>query len=90
VPTSGPTTITLQGFKWDLSIPFIIYSDVLDDFLTELGGFVSTSNEILEEEALVISDQPVLWTVEIQEVEGKLGTRSTSQLIRQHKMFDLT
>jgi len=89
VPTSGPTTITLQGFKWDLSIPFIIYSDVLEDFLTELGGFVSTSNEILEEEALVISDKPVLWTVEIQEVEGKLGTRSTSQLIRQHKRVAL-
>jgi len=24
VPTSGPTTITLQGFKWDLSIPLYI------------------------------------------------------------------
>ena len=89
VPTSGPTTVTLQGFKWDLGMHFVLYSDGLEDFVTEFGGLVSTSNEILEEKAIVISDKPVLWTVEIQEVEGKLATKSMSQRIRRHKRVDL-
>jgi len=68
---------------------FVLYSDGLEDFVTEFGGLVSTSNEILEEKAIVISDKPVLWTVEIQEVEGKLATKSMSQRIRRHKRVDL-
>jgi hypothetical protein len=50
---------------------------------------VSTSNEILDENAIVVSDKPVLWTVEIREAEEKLATNTMSQPIRRHKRIDL-
>lgn len=90
VPTSGPTTITLQGFKWNLGTPSLLYSHWLEDFVTEFGGLVSTSNEIAEDSAIVITDKPILWTVEIREVEDGPDMECTKESVRIQKKIDLT
>jgi len=38
----------------------------LVDFLTEFGGMVSTSNELIGDVAVVETDKYVLWTIEMR------------------------
>jgi len=40
--------------------------DRLENFLTEFGGMISTSNEIDGDECVVITDKPILWTIELR------------------------
>jgi len=51
---------------------------------------VSTSNEILENSATVISDKPVVWTVEIRESQKKPATMRPKEPLRIFKKVDLT
>ena len=53
------------------------------------GGLMSTSNEIVEQNAMVISDKPVLWTVEIRGGQEEISTKFARQPIRRHKKVDL-
>lgn len=66
IPIAGPTTITLQDFRWNLGgdseCPFHL---IVENFVTKFGGVISTSNEIHGESAVVITDKPVLWTIEL-------------------------
>lgn len=54
VPLSAPATITTQGFEWDVQ-----------DWPTEIGGQISTSNHIRAEKVEVDASVPVLFTVEL-------------------------
>ncbi|KAJ5672447.1 hypothetical protein N7507_001574 [Penicillium longicatenatum] len=54
VPLSAPATITTQGFEWDVQ-----------DWPTEIGGQISTSNHIRAETVEVETSVPVLFTVEL-------------------------
>ncbi|KAJ5992864.1 hypothetical protein N7451_008588 [Penicillium sp. IBT 35674x] len=54
VPLSAPATITTQGFEWDVQ-----------DWPTEIGGQISTSNHIRAERVEVNASVPVLFTVEL-------------------------
>jgi thiamine pyrophosphokinase len=65
IPITGPTTITLEGFRWNLGA-YLPYSVNEDNFITEFGGMVSTSNEILGETATVTTDKHILWTIEFR------------------------
>jgi hypothetical protein len=40
---------------------------VAEDIVLEVGGMQSTSNKILLSEVTVVTDQPLIWTVELQE-----------------------
>ncbi|KAJ6092871.1 hypothetical protein N7486_008160 [Penicillium sp. IBT 16267x] len=54
IPLSAPATITTQGFEWDVQ-----------DWPTEIGGQISTSNHIRAERVEVETSVPVLFTVEL-------------------------
>ncbi|KAL2850121.1 thiamine pyrophosphokinase [Aspergillus pseudodeflectus] len=54
IPLSGPARITTSGFQWDV-----------EDWATEIGGQISTSNHIRAEVVHVHTDVPVLFTVEL-------------------------
>ncbi|KAL4905189.1 hypothetical protein BDW74DRAFT_153195 [Aspergillus multicolor] len=54
IPLSGPARITTSGFEWDV-----------DDWTTEIGGQISTSNHIRAEIVSVQTNSPVLFTVEL-------------------------
>lgn len=54
IPLSGPARITTKGFEWDV-----------EDWHTEIGGQVSTSNHIRDDLVEVQTDVPVLFTVEL-------------------------
>lgn len=54
IPLSAPATITTQGFEWDVQ-----------DWPTEIGGQISTSNHIRAERVEVDASVPVLFTVEL-------------------------
>ncbi|KAL3462327.1 thiamine pyrophosphokinase [Aspergillus heterothallicus] len=54
VPLSGPARITTSGFQWDV-----------EDWATEIGGQISTSNHIRAEVLHVKTNVPVLFTVEL-------------------------
>lgn len=53
LPLYGKASITLKGFEWDV-----------EDWPTEMGGQVSTSNHILEDQVSITTDNDVLFTVE--------------------------
>lgn len=44
-----------------------------DNFVTEFGGLVSTSNELVGETAIVTTDKPVLWTIELRRRSESTG-----------------
>ncbi|KAL2810258.1 thiamine pyrophosphokinase [Aspergillus granulosus] len=54
IPLSGPARITTSGFQWDV-----------DNWATEIGGQISTSNHIRAEVVHVNTNVPVLFTVEL-------------------------
>ncbi|KAL4974245.1 putative thiamine pyrophosphokinase [Aspergillus desertorum] len=54
IPVSGPATITTSGFEWDVQ-----------DWKTEIGGQLSTSNHIRADTVSVQTNAPVLFTVEL-------------------------
>ncbi|RDW83745.1 thiamine diphosphokinase [Aspergillus mulundensis] len=54
IPLSGPARITTSGFEWDV-----------EDWKTEIGGQISTSNHIRAETVSVQTNAPVLFTVEL-------------------------
>ncbi|EAW11951.1 thiamine diphosphokinase [Aspergillus clavatus NRRL 1] len=56
IPLSGPARITTHGFEWDVA-----------DWLTEIGGRVSTSNHIRADVVSVETRVPVLFTLELAE-----------------------
>lgn len=56
IPISGPAKITTKGFQWDV-----------EDWPTEIGGQLSTSNHIRADVVEVQSDVPVLFTAELAE-----------------------
>ncbi|KAI9692739.1 MAG: hypothetical protein M1820_009411 [Bogoriella megaspora] len=53
LPIYGPATISTQGLEWDVQ-----------DWKTEMGGIVSTSNHIKNEVVRIKTDAHVLFTVE--------------------------
>lgn len=54
IPLSGPASITTKGFEWDVQ-----------DWPTEIGGQISTSNHIRDEIVEVEGNVAVLFTVEL-------------------------
>ncbi|KAJ5722009.1 hypothetical protein N7488_000044 [Penicillium malachiteum] len=54
IPLSAPASITTQGFEWDV-----------EDWHTEIGGQLSTSNHIRAEKVEIKTSVPVLFTVEL-------------------------
>ena len=66
-----------------------MHFDRIEDFVTEFGGLVSTSNEILEDQAVVVSEKPVLWTIEIREIDGNVVSKHEGPPIQRHKKIDL-
>jgi len=53
VPIYGPATITTFGLEWDV-----------DEWYTEMGHQVSTSNHVKRDEVLIHTNFPVLFTIE--------------------------
>ena len=53
LPLYGPAVISLKGFEWDV-----------DDWPTELGGQVSTSNHIVADQISITTNKDLLFTVE--------------------------
>lgn len=63
IPLHGRTALTLRGFEWDVT-----------DWVSEIGGQLSTSNHIRADSVQVSSSQsPVLFTVELAERFKKKG-----------------
>jgi thiamine pyrophosphokinase len=56
IPISAPASITTRGFEWDVQ-----------DWHTEIGGQISTSNHIRADTVEVETSVPVLFTVELAE-----------------------
>ncbi|KAJ5360064.1 thiamine pyrophosphokinase eukaryotic [Penicillium concentricum] len=56
IPLSAPAKITTHGFEWDV-----------DNWHTEIGGQISTSNHIRADKVEVETSVPVLFTVELAE-----------------------
>ncbi|KAJ5908089.1 hypothetical protein N7495_000771 [Penicillium taxi] len=56
IPLSAPASITTHGFEWDV-----------EDWHTEIGGQISTSNHIRADRVEVETSVPVLFTVELAE-----------------------
>ncbi|KAJ5105065.1 hypothetical protein NUU61_002412 [Penicillium alfredii] len=54
IPLSGPASITTHGFEWDVQ-----------DWHTEIGGQLSTSNHIRSDTVHVETSVPVVFTVEL-------------------------
>lgn len=54
IPFSGPARISTKGFEWDV-----------EDWHTEIGGQISTSNHVRDDVVEVQTDVPVLFTVEL-------------------------
>lgn len=54
LPLYGPASITIEGFEWDVQ-----------NWPTEMGSNVSTSNHIRAEDIVVETDHSVLFTVEL-------------------------
>jgi len=66
IPISGPTTYTLEGFRWNLGLNLLFCILMTENFVTEFGGMVSTSNEIDGDHVIVTTDKPLLWTIEFR------------------------
>ncbi|KAJ5796778.1 uncharacterized protein N7518_005318 [Penicillium psychrosexuale] len=56
IPLSSPAEITTHGFEWDV-----------ENWHTEIGGQISTSNHIRADKVEVETSVPVLFTVELAE-----------------------
>ncbi|KAJ5176535.1 uncharacterized protein N7482_002412 [Penicillium canariense] len=56
IPLSAPASITTKGFEWDV-----------ENWHTEIGGQISTSNHIRADKVEVSTSVPVLFTVELAE-----------------------
>jgi thiamine pyrophosphokinase len=56
IPLSAPASITTHGFEWDV-----------EDWHTEIGGQISTSNHIRADKVEVETSVPVLFTLELAE-----------------------
>ncbi|KAG2194566.1 hypothetical protein INT47_006525 [Mucor saturninus] len=54
MPIGSPATITTKGLKWDMA-----------DSKCEFGGMISTSNAVDSEVIEIVTDAPVVWTIEI-------------------------
>ena len=54
IPLDGPAVISTKGLEWDVT-----------EWRTDFGGQVSTSNHIKASKIEIITDRPVLFTVEI-------------------------
>ncbi|KAI9341297.1 thiamine pyrophosphokinase [Pilaira anomala] len=54
MPIGSPATLTTKGLKWDM-----------DELKCEFGGMVSTSNAIDNDIIEIVTDSPVVWTIEI-------------------------
>lgn len=54
IPVSGPASISTRGFEWDVQ-----------DWHTEIGGQISTSNHIRADTVEVETSVPVLFTLEL-------------------------
>lgn len=54
IPILGPTRISTSGFEWDVT-----------DWLTEIGGRLSTSNHVRADVVSVECERSVLFTVEL-------------------------
>jgi len=54
IPISGPARITTKGFQWDV-----------EDWATEIGGQLSTSNHIRADVVEITAQVPILFTVEL-------------------------
>lgn len=54
IPMGKPSIITTKGLEWDV-----------DDWRTEIGGQISTSNHIRARKVTVTTTEPVLFTVEL-------------------------
>lgn len=54
MPIGSPATLTTKGLKWDMV-----------DLKCEFGGMVSTSNIVDNEVIEIVTDAPVVWTIEI-------------------------
>ncbi|KAH8681737.1 putative thiamine pyrophosphokinase [Xylariales sp. PMI_506] len=57
VPIKEPSVITLKGFEWDV-----------EDWTTEIGGLVSTSNHVLPESEVVevVTSKDVIFTIALK------------------------
>lgn len=53
LPLYGKASISIKGFEWDV-----------DDWPTEMGGQVSTSNHIVADKVTITTDTSVLFTIE--------------------------
>jgi thiamine pyrophosphokinase len=57
IPLDGAAVISTKGLEWDVT-----------DWKTDFGGQVSTSNHIRASKIEVVTDRPVLFTVEISRI----------------------
>lgn len=55
LPVYGRSSITTKGLEWDV-----------EDWKTEMGGMVSTSNHVFADEVHVWTTERVLFTVELK------------------------
>ena len=53
IPVYGPVTISTIGLEWDV-----------ENWFTQIGGQVSTSNHVKTDEVQVDTDGPILFTIE--------------------------
>ena len=53
IPVYGPVTISTLGLEWDV-----------ENWFTQIGGQVSTSNHVKTDEVQVDTDGPILFTIE--------------------------
>lgn len=56
LPLGQPAVITLEGFKYDVQ-----------DWPTRIGGVVSTSNHVKDDVVKVVTNEPVLFTIDLAE-----------------------
>ncbi|KAI7901834.1 thiamine pyrophosphokinase [Cokeromyces recurvatus] len=54
MPIGFPAIISTKGLKWNL-----------DNVKCEFGGMVSTSNHVDDELVEIVTDSPIIWTIEI-------------------------
>ena len=63
VPIYGPSTITTSGLEWDVQ-----------DWETQMGGQVSTSNHVVADDVHVKTTAPILFTIERCQTTGALNS----------------
>ncbi|CEP14900.1 hypothetical protein [Parasitella parasitica] len=54
MPIGSAATLTTKGLKWDM-----------DNLKCEYGGAISTSNVVVNDIVEIVTDAPVIWTIEI-------------------------